>query len=96
MEDHHDLNHNFKPDKLANKTTLGAYMWHNTYKDYSHDAELKKAKVHPGKGIIGCEMHEINGWSESYHQARETHTTGILSAIWASLTGSKINRDKDS
>lgn len=42
-------------------------MWPKNYKDYPKDASLKKEEVSSGKGIIGCEMHEVNGWGESYH-----------------------------
>lgn len=42
-------------------------MWPKSYKDYSVDKPLIKEKVEPGKGIIGCEMHELNGWGTNYH-----------------------------
>lgn len=42
-------------------------MWPKIYKDYPVDSALKKQKVEPGKGIIGCEMHELNGWGATYH-----------------------------
>lgn len=43
-------------------------MWFKKYRDYPPDESLIKEKVEPGKGIIGCEMHDINGWGESFHQ----------------------------
>lgn len=42
-------------------------MWRNTYKDYRLDEEWLKEKVEPGKGIVGCEMHELNGWGDGIH-----------------------------
>ena len=31
------------------------------------DQPLKRERVEPGKGIVGCEMHEDFGWGERYH-----------------------------
>lgn len=42
-------------------------MWPKAYKDYKKDEEVIKYPVQPGKGIIGCEMHELNGWGNSLH-----------------------------
>lgn len=42
-------------------------MWPKDYKDYPKDSSLIKEKVDSGKGIIGCEMHESNGWGNSFH-----------------------------
>jgi hypothetical protein len=42
-------------------------MWPKSYKDYPKDTPLVKQRVESGKGIIGCEMSEPNGWGESYH-----------------------------
>lgn len=46
-------------------------MWPKAYKNYPKDTSLKKEKVEPGKGIVGCEMHEINGWGEKHHVQRK-------------------------
>lgn len=43
-------------------------MWHKEYRDYPIDTPQIKEKVEPGKGIVGCEMHEINGWGNTIHQ----------------------------
>ena len=40
-------------------------MWHREYKNYKTDQDNVKYKVEPGRGIHGCEMHEINGWGNS-------------------------------
>lgn len=45
-------------------------MWPKSYKDYPKDKTLKKEKVESGKGIVGCEMHEINGWGNTHHTPR--------------------------
>jgi len=37
-------------------------MWFREYRDYPIDHSLKQEQVEPRQGIIGCEMHEINGW----------------------------------
>ena len=42
-------------------------MWQKSYKDYPNDSPLKKETVESGKGIIGCEMHDVNGWGISHH-----------------------------
>lgn len=42
-------------------------MWRNHYKDYKPDHDWMRTQVEPGKGIVGCEMHETNGWGERHH-----------------------------
>lgn len=42
-------------------------MWKNTYKDYKPDENWIQEKVEPGHGIVGCEMHELNGWGNNLH-----------------------------
>lgn len=42
-------------------------MWPKYYRDYPPDKPLIKEQVQPGDGIIGCEMHEINGWGNTHH-----------------------------
>jgi hypothetical protein len=46
-------------------------MWPKEYKDKPEDTSLIKNTVSPGKGIVGCEMHEINGWGLSNHIPKE-------------------------
>lgn len=41
-------------------------MWPKAYRDYPVDSALKKEKIFPSHGTIGCEMHELNGWGNSY------------------------------
>lgn len=42
-------------------------MWPKAYKDYPEDKPLFHYPVEPGRGIIGCEMHELNGWGNTLH-----------------------------
>lgn len=42
-------------------------MWPKAYRDYQRDRSLIKYQVTPGKGIIGCEMHDLNGWGSTWH-----------------------------
>ncbi len=39
-------------------------MWYRFFKDYPPDSPLIQEQVSPSHGIIGCEMHEINGWGD--------------------------------
>lgn len=39
-------------------------MWYRYFKDYPPDSPLIQEKVEPNHGIIGCEMHESNGWGD--------------------------------
>ncbi len=47
-------------------------MWFKAFRDYPVDSPLRKETVEPGKGIIGCEMHEVNGWND-YPFISENH-----------------------
>ena len=51
-------------------------MWPKAYRDYPVDRPLMKYQVAPGKGIIGCEMHELNGWGGTYHMKDRKMKTG--------------------
>ncbi len=42
-------------------------MWPKEYRDYKMDEPLIKNQVQPSKGIIGCEMHDLNGWGNTLH-----------------------------
>ena len=57
-------------------------MWDYHYKKQPKDKTLNHKQVEPGKGVIGCEMHEINGWGESYHKDN-AKTSGILQSLAA-------------
>lgn len=42
-------------------------MWPKFYRDYPVDTPMIQDPVEPSHGIIGCEMHEINGWGNTLH-----------------------------
>lgn len=42
-------------------------MWHKAYRDYRYDRPLIQYQVSSSHGIIGCEMHDLNGWGDTWH-----------------------------
>jgi hypothetical protein len=56
-------------------------VWHKEYRDYPLDAPLKKERLEPQKGLIGCEMHEPNGWGETYHNPRDKRKPGLIATL---------------
>ena len=42
-------------------------MWFKSYRDYKIDKPLIQEQVSPDHGIIGCEMHDLNGWGNTIH-----------------------------
>lgn len=52
-------------------------MWFKEYRDYPTDKPLIKEQVESGHGIIGCEMHDLNGWGTHLHQERSKNN-GVL------------------
>lgn len=62
-------------------------MWFKQYKDYPIDTSLIHERVEPGKGIVGCEMHEPNGWGESYTLPKRKKG-GLIRKLLNSLFGS--------
>ena len=56
-------------------------MWYKEYKDYPIDKALIRQKVEPSHGIIGCEMHDLNGWGESYHQPLKKKKKGLIATL---------------
>ncbi len=54
-------------------------MWFRRYKDYPIDAPLLKETVESGKGVIGCEMHDRNGWGIEWHK---TVTIKPVKHLW--------------
>lgn len=46
-------------------------MWPKKYEDYPEDTPLVKEQIDSGKGIIGCEMHDLNGWGGTFHRHRK-------------------------
>lgn len=45
-------------------------MWPKEYRDYKKDEPLVKNRVEPSKGIVGCEMHERNGWGNTFQKKK--------------------------
>ena len=65
-------------------------MWPKSYKDYPKDTPLVKNRVGPGKGIIGCEMSEPNGWGDSLHEPqRKTPSHGLFATFWNWILGGR-------
>lgn len=54
-------------------------MWFKEYRDYPIDRPLIKEQVEPGHGIIGCEMHDLNGWGTDLHRIK-SRKKGILAS----------------
>lgn len=66
-------------------------MWPKFYKDYPVDEPLIKNKVEPSHGIIGSEMHEINGWGNQLHipkKKKQGLFRTLLEALFGKFTGS--------
>lgn len=53
-------------------------MWPKAYRDYKTDEPLVKQRVEPGKGIVGCEMHDLNGWGNTLHVPAEKKKRGFF------------------
>jgi hypothetical protein len=61
-------------------------MWPKKYKDYPEDELLIKYEVEPGDGIVGCEMHEFNGWGETRHVSKK-HSKNVFQRLMERLFG---------
>lgn len=59
-------------------------MWFKEYRDYKTDTSLIKEQVEPGHGIIGCEMHDLNGWGNKIHRPRK-RKKGFLGTLISHL-----------
>lgn len=61
-------------------------MWHKEYRDYEVDKPLIKSQVSPGHGIIGCEMHDLNGWGNTIHIPIKKRRKGLSKFLsWLQL-----------
>ena len=56
-------------------------MWPKSYKDYKEDECLVKEKVYPGKGIIGSEMHDINGFGNTHHRPKKSKNPSFIRTL---------------
>lgn len=63
-------------------------MWHREYKDYPTDEPLVREQLKSGKGIVGCEMHDLNGWGNTLHVYRKKKK-GIFRKFFEFLFGKK-------
>ncbi len=61
------------------------FMWHKEYRDYPPDTPMIKEQVSPSHGIVGCEMHEINGWGHNYHIPLRRRKKGLFSKLLSSF-----------
>ncbi len=53
-------------------------MWPKEYRDYPKDTPLVKERITTGKGLIGCEMHDLNGWGNSLHIPKKRKKIGFI------------------
>lgn len=68
-------------------------MWHREYQDYPIDTPIIQEKIEPSHGIIGCEMHEPDGWGNTFHIHLEKKKKRLLErffAIWYKIKNSKL------
>lgn len=65
-------------------------MYPKNYEDYKEDEPLIQHPVSSGKGIVGAEMHEINGWGLKFHQKKKK--AGFLTRLFK---GEIIRRKKE-
>lgn len=61
-------------------------MWWREFKDYPPDTPLVKEQVESNHGIVGCEMHELNGWGNTLQQPQKKKR-GILASLILALFG---------
>ena len=63
-------------------------MWDQDYQEYPKDTANKKCQVEAGKGIVGCEMHEVYGWAANFHK-KPPKPPGLLQQLASLLTKKK-------
>lgn len=64
-------------------------MWDRDYRDYKRDQPLVKEQLESGKGITGCEMHDINGWGNTLHQPKKKKQGFFASLLIYLFSGKK-------
>lgn len=67
-------------------------MWYREYENKKNDESLIQVKVETGKGIVGCEMHDLAGWGQTHHVYKRKKR-GIFAGLKAFLFGSKIEEE---
>lgn len=60
-------------------------MWPKAYRDYKEDETLVKNQVSPSHGIIGCEMHDLNGWGTTHHVDVQEKKHGVFATFLISF-----------
>lgn len=70
-----------------------AFVWWREYKDYQPDTSLKQEKLESGKGLVGCEMHDRQGWGLTLHHYRSRD--GRIARFFASLLGISLKPDEE-
>jgi hypothetical protein len=60
-------------------------MWFKEYRDYETDKPLIKEQVDPTDGIIGCEMHDLNGWGTTVHETFPRKARGFFATLLTHL-----------
>lgn len=63
-------------------------MWFKEYRDYKTDQPHIKYSVEPSHGIIGCEMHDLNGWGNTLHNDKK-RKKGFFSSLLSTLFETK-------
>lgn len=66
-------------------------MWPKAYRDYKTDEPLVKHQLQPGRGIIGCEMHDLNGWGDTLHIPIKKKKSGFFQTMIQAIFG-KFNK----
>jgi hypothetical protein len=66
-------------------------MWDRDYRDYKRDSTLKKQQIESGKGVAGCEMHELNGWGNTYQHPKKKKR-GLIASLIIHLFSPKKER----
>ncbi len=69
-------------------------MWHREYRDYKTDKPLIQYQVYPGDGIIGCEMHDLNGWGNSIHKPLKKHRKSLFATLLEDWLGSGEDHER--
>lgn len=67
-------------------------MWPKNYKDYPIDEPLVREQIQTGKGIIGCEMHDLNGWGDLIHRPRYRPHRGLFATLLQTIFYKKKKR----
>lgn len=67
-------------------------MWDREYRDYKRDQPLVKEQIEPGRGLAGCEMHELNGWGNTLQHPVKKKKRGLIASLLIYLSNSKKER----